>query len=744
LKITGWLFDAYTLGDRMVFWIITEQGKAVRLEDPWTLSFYIAANNKQDFNAIIQNKDFARFVKSYEVVSKQETIFDHAKSNVLKVTLLDSRKAASLAQTMWMLGDYGQYRMYNVDLLPVQSYFFEHDLFPLAFCKVEPSKGRLKWDLEDDVWKADYPLPKFKSIHVEIHPWKTGRIPTYEDRIESIQIKHEHDVILIKHEAESDIITEFGTRVSEIDPDFIFTTKGDSYAFPYLIQRAEVNKIDLYLGREKAKLTLPSYQGNTYSQYGKIFYKPAKIELLGRIHLDSENSFVFRETGMLGFYEIARVCRMPLHIAFRASIGKCLTSLQCYHATKDDILIPWHPDVAEHPKTLEDLLIADRGGLYLVPKLGVHERVAEFDFAALFPNIMYKLNVSAETVRCDCCPDSKNMVPELGYHICEKRRGITPKSLEIVIKKRATYKILKKLAKDDESREIYDDRQTNYKWIGVTSFGYQGYSNAKNGLIDSHQVVCADARDALFKAKSTAERQSFTVVDGIVDSLFVKKTGAKNDDYLQLKDAIEKETGFEISYEGEYKWIAFLPSKKKDWLPVPNRYFGVFEDGKVKVRGMALRRHDTPPLFAKCQTEILGIMARGNTIQEVKDLMSEVTQIFQDYVQLLKGRGVDLADLVITKQLSKDSDAFEQRNTVEKGAIDLLSEAGRPLKAGQVLQYIVTDYDRQKGKRSIPIDLADENTAYDVKWYVQKLTEVVNSMTEPFGYRLSDSLNATL
>jgi DNA polymerase, archaea type len=113
--------------------------------------------------------------------------------------------------------------------------------------------------------------------------------------------------------------------------------------------------------------------------------------------------------------------------------------------------------------------------------------------------------------------------------------------------------------------------------------------------------------------------------------------------------------------------------------------------------------------------------------------MPEVTQLFQDYVQLLKGRGVDLVDLVITKQLSKDSDTFEERNTVEKGAIDLLSKGGRPLKAGQVLQYIVTDYDRQKGKRSMPIDLADEKTAYDAKWYIQKLTEVVNSMTEPFG-----------
>ena len=28
-------------------------------------------------------------------------------------------------------------------------------------------------------------------------------------------------------------------------------------------------------------------------------------------------------------------------------------------------------------------------------------------------------------------------------------------------------------------------------------------------------------------------------------------------------------------------------------MPVPNRYFGVFEDGTLKVRGIEERRHDT-------------------------------------------------------------------------------------------------------------------------------------------------------
>src|SRR5205085_8638543 len=134
------------------------------------------------------------------------------------------------------------------------------------------------------------------------------------------------------------------------------------------------------------------------------------------------------------------------HTAARASIGKCLSSLQCYYATQKEILIPWKPALAEHFKSFEDLLVADRGGFIFEPEIGVHEQVAEFDFVSLYPNIMLKKNLSAEAVQCNCCwqYNSKLPVPELNYSICQKRIGIVPMSLKIVLEKRAMYKHLLK------------------------------------------------------------------------------------------------------------------------------------------------------------------------------------------------------------------------------------------------------------------------------------------------------------
>jgi DNA polymerase-2 len=647
--------------------------------------------------------------------------------------------------------------------LPAQSYFYDHDIFPLAFCEVSNNDHlkKLNWkikDDDDDVWSIDYKIPSFKIIHLNIELKKEGgKIPKYSDRIGSISIKQNDDEkeenIEIKKESEEDIIDELTDEVAKIDPDFIFTEDGDSFTFPYLVHRAEKSGRNLILGREESLPLKKSAKegGISYFSYGRVYFKPTTQKLLGRIHLDKSNSFVWNESGLQGLYEIARICRMPFHTASRASIGKCLSSLQFYYATThNDTLIPWKPTLAEHFKTFEELLIADRGGFIFEPKIGVHEQVAEFDFVSLYPNIMFKKNVSAETILCDCCPDSKLRVPELNYNICEKRTGIIPMSLQIVLDRRAEYKkLLKSPTIPEELKTVYDARQCSLKWILVTSFGYLGFNNAKFGRIDAHIAVCAFDRQILLQTAKIAERHGFRVLHGIVDSLWIqkKKNEATKQDYLELKESIETETGFAISFEGVYKWIAFVSSKINNQLPVSNRYFGVFEDeGTLKVRGMEVRRHDTPQFFSKCQQEILEIIAKGNNIEEVRALIPKVRDsCFQKYAQLLKERKVPLKELVFTKRLSKDSNEYQiNRNTIENDAIQQLGIEGKSLKAGQILKYVITDYyNRMKkhsryNRRTIPIELINEKTttitAYDVRKYTELLAETCNSVTEPFGY----------
>jgi DNA polymerase elongation subunit (family B) len=135
--------------------------------------------------------------------------------------------------------------------------------------------------------------------------------------------------------------------------------------------------------------------------------------------------------------------------------------------------------------------VRDRGGFVYEQEVGIHDEVGEVDFASMYLPLMVNYNISAETVLCKCCPDSKLRIPELEYNICEKRAGIVPKALKSIIAKRLLYKRMRTETTDEKLKEVCDNRQTASKWILVTCFGYLGYRNARFGTVDEHIGVCA-------------------------------------------------------------------------------------------------------------------------------------------------------------------------------------------------------------------------------------------------------------
>jgi DNA polymerase elongation subunit (family B) len=745
--VSGWLFDAYPLNDKMVFWIKDESGNSIRLEDSWTPSIYVAAESKEDLKTLVRNRAVEHYIKNYDFVLRYERMRDCEQTIVLKLTLADSTKAASLASAIEDIDSQENFRLYNVDIMPAQAYFYEHDLFPLAKCEVNNSyqkSGRLEWQLHDNVRWTDYCLPDFKVVNLDVIPKQEGRLPSFNDRIDKITIRaYNEEAIEIRGQSERDLLYELMKIMTSIDPDFIFTTDGDEWVFPYLIRRAVINNImqQLSLSREPLPILEPWKSGITYFSYGRVHYRASSIMLYGRVHIDTTNSLIHDCSGLHGLYEIARVCRMPLHTISRSTIGRALTSMQFYLAHKRKLLVPWKPASLEKVKTIKELIVADRGGLIIEPRVGVHEKVAEFDFISLYPSIITKLNIGADTINCNCCPSSKNIVPELGYWVCEKRRGLVAESLEVPLQNRKEYKHFRKLATDDKSWAIFDSRQGILRTIGHVSFGYQGHAHSHFGLIDGHIAICAWARFIANNARKTAETLGYDVLHLIIDSLFVKKQQhATYQQYMKLKEEIERITNFDISFEGEFKWIAFLSSKSNPKIGVPNRYFGCYQDGTIKDRGIETRRHDTPAYFARFQREILEIMAQGNDIKEVKSLMiPKVKETFQKYKQHLKEGRVPLVDLIFTKVLSKDSNGYSANNTVDISAIYQLEDEGKSMRAGQILQYIVTDYYRKNSRRrSLPVELINEKTTYDTRRYTELLAEVCNSITLPFGHSEGD------
>src|SRR3989454_3759832 len=362
---------------------------------------------------------------------------------------------------------------------------------------------------------------------------------------------------------------------------------------------------------------------------------------------------------------------------------------------------------------------------------------------SLYPTLMTRMNLSGETVNCTCCPDSANRVPELEFNICERSAGIVPLSLKILLDKRARYKAAKKTVVDEELKTLYDRRQSALKWILVCSFGYLGFKNARFGKIDAHIATCAFSRKILREAAALAEARGFTLVHGIVDSFWLRKKEATRGEYEDLCREIRDKLRLPVSFEGQYKWIVFLNSKTDPQAPVLNRYYGIFQDRTLKVRGIDVRRHDTPKIVEKCQTQMLGILKEADNSREFQALIPQVLNTLREYASKLRSGTVPIEELVITKNLSKMPNEYAHRVPQAIAAQCLINEGGT-VHAGQQVSYVLTiDTSAIPESQAIPPELADGETVYDPERYVDLLVSATANLLLPFGYDVK-SLIASL
>ena len=126
--------------------------------------------------------------------------------------------------------------------------------------------------------------------------------------------------------------------------------------------------------------------------------------------------------------------------------------------------------------------------------------------------------------------------------------------------------------------------------------------------------------------------------------------------------------------------------------------------------------------------EILHLLATGNSISEVRGLLPLAEEIHEKYLGLLEDHKVTVEELSFTTRASKKAEEYRV-NSVQKDVMMQLKEEGESIKAGQTIQYVITDFSR-KTCRSTPLEMASNK--YDVKRYAQLLDECCKSILEPF------------
>lgn len=696
----GIFIDCYRKQDKIILWIKAEN-KNLRLEDSFIPKIYaISKDLKLLQKRLWKIGIYSRFAKKNSFYKKDIW--------ALEIPVKKISQYYNITKTIERLENFNV-EIYNADLKLEEYYMFEKDLFPLAKVEFEENNNKIisikALDEAEDVY---YLIPDFKILKL--------RAKTDDNLFKGLNTKL--NAILFNKEMlegnEKQILLEFKENFNELDPDLLWIENGN-LVIPLLKEKLKKYGISFDFNRfDKDDFTYK--QGEFYHSYSKIVFRTNSIFLKGRLHFDIR-SFFADDTGFHGILDGARVCRQRIQRTEMRSAGAAVTMYLLYTAFKKNYLLPYKVGIYERFKTMNELYNADRGSMIFEPKVGFHTDVAEFDFVSLYPNIMNKFNLSPETLFCKCCRDNK--VPGLHYNYCRKERGIVSEVANNLISRRIELK--------QQKTPIAKEKTDYLKWLLVTMFGYQAFKNRKIGTIENHESIQAYARETILKAVRIAELHDWEVVHGIIDSVYVKKKNFIDLDVQRLGREIYYKTGLELNHEGNYRWMVFLPSVVDENMPVSSHFYGVFEDGEIKCRGIEVQRKDCPKIIGNMQLEMIGALANAENEEEFRALFPKVFQILRNYVKALPT--VSVGDLTIIKTISK----LEYANDIaQKIIIEQMRKEGYDMQPGMTLAYIIRDVNNPNPlKRYIDADSFDGK--FDIAKYAELMVRATFSILQPFG-----------
>jgi DNA polymerase-2 len=231
-----------------------------------------------------------------------------------------------------------------------------------------------------------------------------------------------------------------------------------------------------------------------------------------------------------------------------------------------------------------------------------------------------------------------------------------------------------------------------------------------------------------------AEEYGFEVIHGIVDSLWLKKPHASSSEIVDFCHEASRVVNVNLGVEGKYRWIVFLPSRVLEDVPVLNRYYGVLENGDVKLRGIEARRGDTPVFIVEAQMELIRKLAGATNLEGFKERIPDALGVLRDYAGRLIDGEVNSGKLLVAKRISKEPLNYSH-DIFQAIAAKQLEKAGFEVHAGQTVQYLIVNAESKwANERVVAVELLKPNTRYDVREYVRMLLSSGETLLGMFGY----------
>jgi DNA polymerase I len=629
-------------------------------------------------------------------------------------------------------------QIFEDDISLTRRFIIDNKLVP--YSEISLVDGEIRTEKE----RGDRELKLF-AFDIETHT--RNIIDSKKDPIIAISIAtgDRKEVIISKDEKE--IIRRFVSAFNEEDPDVVLTYNGDSFDFPYLIERAKKNKISLPLGRDGSAVN--ARRGgvrDTYTIAGRDTVDLYRIverdlqevkiktldnvaEYLGvmrredRVLLENDELFELWEKGetekieeytlddVISTLEIGKkllpmqieLCRLTkqfLTDCSRMGRGRQVESYLMYKAAERNELIP--------PRRYVQSEHMYEGGYVMEPERGLFENVVVLDFASMYPNIMIAYNISPDTY-VESCDEKHCYISPSKHAFLKQPDGFFRQILKELIEER---KRLKKSAKSS----VDALRQQTIKILTNSFYGYTGWGGARWHKLECAEATAAWGRYTIKKVIEEARKRGIEVIYSDTDSLFCVENVEKGDISV-FAEEMNSQLPLELDLRERYKRIFFAGKK---------RYAGLQDDGSIVVRGLEVRRGDWCELAKKLQEGVINTILREGDVEKARNMAIEA-------IDRVKSGKANVEELTIYKSITRSIDSYETAQA-HVAALKRAMDEQQDIEFSNKIGYVVLEGKGKISDRTKISSTLNDKDRIDKDYYIEnQIIPVALRILEHFG-----------
>lgn len=337
---------------------------------------------------------------------------------------------------------------------------------------------------------------------------------------------------------------------------------------------------------------------------------------------------------------------------------------------------------------------------------GVFKEVLHFDVASLYPSLLLMI----------------------GRNPKRDTEGVFIPMLKRLREYRLKYKRLARETVDVSLAGEYNARQSSFKILINSFYGYLGFSGARFGDAELAAEVTAKGREILKSLIGFFESAGCRPLEADTDGIYVcaGKFFDEADALLEKAQAILPE-GIELEYDGKY--AAMFCYKAKN--------YALYDGERVTIRGSALRSRGVEPFLKELTWKLIYSLVGASKV----DVAKEVAEV----ERLISEQAMPIKKIAKSEVLSQSPEAYRKKMETVGKPRRASAEVALKMKQAVGMGDRVTFFLGPKAKgqtsdwqRAYPVDDYDAAThPYDVKYYIKKLDDW-RERYAPFCKELSD------